>query len=200
MYRSKSVGRSADRVTEKGSALQKDPALIVYQARPLNVGAPPACARQTVLTPKERFFVRNHSGVPQVDVPRYRLTVTGMVQFPLDLSLDELRATFPEAQVTATLQCAGHRRKELAALQPIPGEIPWGADAMSTTIWRGVPLREVCWLLETSVHKIGDVRQHNFSCLSSCLHEERLLPRRSRTGKFLLLKHSCISLGNQAEG
>src|SRR5437588_704570 len=32
------------------------------------------------------------------------------------------------------------------------------------------------------------------------LHEERLLPRRSRTGKCLLIKHSCISLGNQAEG
>jgi sulfite oxidase len=130
-------------VTEKGSALQKNPALIVYQVHPWNVGAPPACVRQTFLTPKERFFVRNHSGVPQVDVHRYRLTVTGMVQFPLDLSLDELRATFPEAQVMATLQCAGHRRKELAALRPIPGEIPWGADAMSTAIWRGVPLREV---------------------------------------------------------
>src|SRR2546425_8901649 len=66
-----------------------------------------------------------------------------MVQFPLDLSLDELRATFHEAQVMATLQCAGHRRKELAALRPIPGEIPWSADAMGTAIWRGVPLREV---------------------------------------------------------
>ncbi len=143
MHRSKPIGSPADRVTEKLSALQKDPALIVYQAHPLNVGTPPACVRQMFLTPKERFFVRNHSGVPQVDVQRYRLSVTGMVQSPLHLSLDELRATFPEAQVIATLQCAGHRRKELAALRPIPGEIPWGADATSTAIWCGVPLREV---------------------------------------------------------
>jgi sulfite oxidase len=57
-------------------------------------------------------------------VQRYRLSVTGMVQSPLHLSLEELRAAFPEAQVMATLQCAGHRRKELAALRPIPGEIP----------------------------------------------------------------------------
>jgi sulfite oxidase len=66
-----------------------------------------------------------------------------MVHSPFDLSLEELRAAFPVATVMATLQCAGHRRKELAALRPIPGEIPWGAETMSTAIWRGVPLREV---------------------------------------------------------
>src|SRR5579863_3355205 len=143
MHRSKHISSPADRVTEKKSVLQKNPAMIVYQETPLNVGAPPECAHQTFLTPKERFFVRNHGSVPQVDVQRYRLTVTGMVQSPLDLSLDELRAMFPEAQIMATLQCAGHRRKELTALQPIPGEIPWGADAISTATWRGIALREV---------------------------------------------------------
>jgi sulfite oxidase len=115
MQRRKPLGPLADRVTEKVSSIHKDPAMIVYQEHPCNVGAPPACVRQTFLTPKERFFVRNHSCVPEVDVQRYRLSVTGMVQSPLDLSLNELRATFPEAQVMATLQCAGHRRKELAA-------------------------------------------------------------------------------------
>ncbi len=143
MQRSKLVGPPTDRVTEKVSSIHKDPAMIVYQEHPWNVGAPPECVRQTFLTPKERFFVRNHSCVPEVDVQRYRLSLTGMVQSPLDLSLDELRATFPVATVMATLQCAGHRRKELAALQPIPGEIPWGAETMSTAVWRGVPLREV---------------------------------------------------------
>jgi sulfite oxidase len=143
MRRSKSLGPPADRVTEKVSSIYKDPAMIVYQKHPWNIGAPPVCVRQTFLTPKERFFVRNHRCVPEVDLRRYRLSVTGMVQSPFDLSLDELRAAFPDAQVIATLQCAGHRRKELAALQPITDEIPWGADTMSTAIWRGVPLREV---------------------------------------------------------
>jgi sulfite oxidase len=143
MQRSKPVGSLADRVTNKVSSIQKDPAMIVYQEHPWNVGAPPECVRQTFLTPIQRFFVRNHSGVPEVDVQRYRLSVTGMVQSPIHFSLDELRAAFPQAQVMATLQCAGHRRKELAALRPIPGEIPWSADAIGTTIWCGVPLREV---------------------------------------------------------
>jgi DMSO/TMAO reductase YedYZ molybdopterin-dependent catalytic subunit len=57
--------------------------MIVYQEHPWNVGAPAQYVRQTFLTPQERFFVRNHSSVPEVDVHRYRLSVTGMVQFPL---------------------------------------------------------------------------------------------------------------------
>jgi sulfite oxidase len=143
MQRSKPAGSLADRVTEQVSSIQKDPAMIVHQTHPWNIGAPPVCVRQTFFTPKERFFVRNHSSVPEVDLEHYRLSVTGMVQFPLDLSLDELRATFPVSTVIATLQCAGHRRKELAEFQPIPGEIPWGAETMSTAVWRGVALREV---------------------------------------------------------
>jgi len=62
---------------------------------------------------------------------------------PADRVSEKGSALFPAAQVMATLQCAGHRRNELSALQPIPGKIPWGADATSTAIWRGVPLREV---------------------------------------------------------
>jgi sulfite oxidase len=43
----------------------------------------------------------------------------------------------------ATLQCAGHRRDELAAFRPIPEEIPWGAETIGNAVWRGVALREV---------------------------------------------------------
>jgi DMSO/TMAO reductase YedYZ molybdopterin-dependent catalytic subunit len=97
MHRSKHISPHASRVSERGSASQKDPALIVYEEHPLNVGTPPACAPQTFLTPTERFFVRNHGSVPHVDVQHYRLAVTGMAQSPLNLSLDELRTMFPEA-------------------------------------------------------------------------------------------------------
>jgi sulfite oxidase len=34
--------------------------------------------------------------------------------------------------VTATLECAGNRRDERLALAPIPDELPWSADAIST--------------------------------------------------------------------
>src|SRR5260370_42203117 len=70
------------------------------------------------------------------------MAVTGQVLFPLALSLDELRMHFPLSTIIATLQCAGHRRDELAAMQPIPGEIPWGAEALGNAVWRGGALRE----------------------------------------------------------
>jgi DMSO/TMAO reductase YedYZ molybdopterin-dependent catalytic subunit len=125
------------------ACLDQHPGMRVHQTDPLNVGAPLELLRQAFVTPQDCFFVRNHGAVPHVDVHRYRLIVTGRVQVPLELSLDELRAHFPASIVMATLQCAGHRRDELAAFRPIPGEIPWGAETIGNAVWRGVALREV---------------------------------------------------------
>ena len=125
------------------TALDQHPEMCVHQTSPLNVGAPLELIRQSFITQQEYFFMCNHGAVPQVNVQRYRLAVTGQVQVPLTLSLDELRAHFPASTVVATLQCAGHRRNELAAIQPIPGEIPWGAETIGNAVWQGVALREV---------------------------------------------------------
>src|SRR5690606_5247638 len=43
----------------------------------------------------------------------------------------------------ATLACAGLRRAELEAWQPIPGELPWGSEPISTGRWSGIPLGRV---------------------------------------------------------
>jgi sulfite oxidase len=95
------------------------------------------------LTPRDRFYVRTHGSIPEVDPTSYRLLITGQVQQPLELSLDDLRSLAPAHTVTATLECAGNRRDELTAVKPIPGEVPWKAGVIGTAQWRGVPLREV---------------------------------------------------------
>ncbi len=61
---------------------------------------------------------------------------------PLSLSLEDL-GRLPRSSVTATLQCAGNRRLEMMAYQPIKNELPWGTEAVSNAEWSGVPLREV---------------------------------------------------------
>jgi sulfite oxidase len=129
--------------SRKHTARDQHPGMLVRQEHPLNLGAPLELIRQAFVTPQDCFFVRNHGATPQVNVHRYRLSVTGWVQVPLALSLDELRAHFPASTMMATLQCAGHRRDELAAVGPIPGEIPWGAETIGNAVWRGVALREV---------------------------------------------------------
>jgi sulfite oxidase len=130
-------------VARKNSSHIQHPGMHVYQCYPLNVGAPLELIRQAFVTPEEYFFVRSHGVVPHLHARSYRLTVTGQVQTPLELSLDDLRKRFPVSTVMAMLQCAGHRRDELAAVAPIPGEIIWGAETIGNAVWRGVALREV---------------------------------------------------------
>src|SRR5215510_4966195 len=42
-------------------------------------------------TPRDQFYTVQHYGHPEVDAARYRLKVSGLVERPLSLSLDELR-------------------------------------------------------------------------------------------------------------
>jgi sulfite oxidase len=118
----------------------KDPSLEVLSAEPFNAQPPLGRLLAGPVTPLELFFVRTHAPIPRVDEETYRLEVGGMVERPLRLRLADLRANFPEVEVTATLQCAGNRREELIRVRPIPGEVPWGASAIGNAVWRGVSL------------------------------------------------------------
>jgi len=121
----------------------KHAAFIVRSPEPLNGGPPLDLLHQSELTPLDLFFVRNHGSVPVVDPSAYRLVVGGMVEQALTLTLADLQNHFVRVTVTATLECAGNRRDELIAVEAIPGELPWGAEAIGNAEWSGVPLRDV---------------------------------------------------------
>src|SRR2546428_14077412 len=105
----------------------KDPSMVVRSAEPYNAGPPLESLRASLLTPVPLFFVRNHGTVPLVDAAVYRLTVTGLVDHELQLSLAALQREFTPSTVTSTIQSAGNRRRELNAGRSIEGEIPWDA-------------------------------------------------------------------------
>lgn len=119
------------------------PALTVYLEDPPNAGTPRESLIRDFLTPTPLFYLRSHAPTPAVDAASYVLRVAGEVGTPLALSLPELLARFPRVEIAATLQCAGHRRLELHRLSPIPDELLWGPDAISTALWSGVRLRDV---------------------------------------------------------
>ena len=121
----------------------KHSAFLIHSSDPLNGGPPLELLAQSELTPHDLFFVRNHGNIPAVDPADYRLLIDGMVDQPLAFSLAELQHDFVRATVTATLECAGNRRDELAKVASIPGELPWGAEAISNAEWQGVPLRNL---------------------------------------------------------
>lgn len=122
---------------------EKHPAFIIRSADPFNGGPPPDLMIRESITPAELFFVRNHGAVPEIDAAAFRLSVRGLVERPLSLSLDDLRRLFPEQTVAATLQCAGNRRREMLSVADIPNEVPWDLEAISHAEWTGVRLRDV---------------------------------------------------------
>ena len=80
------------------------------------------------LTHRDKFFTTQHHGHPEIDGAAFRLQVSGMVDRPLTLSLDDLRRMKP-VDVVSGFECSGNRR-------PLQG-------LCSNGRFTGVPLRAV---------------------------------------------------------
>lgn len=93
------------------------------------------------VTPVESFFIRSHGNTPMLDGGSFRLTVEGMVEKPLTLSLADLHQ-LPQVEVAATLTCAGNRRSEHSRVKPIKG-VQWKEGAIGNAKWRGVRLSQL---------------------------------------------------------
>ncbi|MBI2873009.1 MAG: sulfite oxidase [Chloroflexi bacterium] len=122
---------------------RKRESLMVHPGLAWNAEPPAGELRQHLVTPTDLFFVRNHGGVPDVDLASYSLAVGGAVKRELHLSMAQVRDRFPRVELCATLECAGNRRRELAEIRPTPGEVLWDQGAIGTALWRGVLLRDV---------------------------------------------------------
>ncbi|MBY0526947.1 MAG: molybdopterin-dependent oxidoreductase [Gemmataceae bacterium] len=90
------------------------------------------------LTPNDAFYVRWHLQlVPTaVDLRTYRLRVSGEVERPLELSLDDLRRR-ESVSIVAVNQCSGNSRS--LSTPQVPGA-QWQNGAMGNARWTGVPL------------------------------------------------------------
>ena len=122
----------------------KSSSMLVHSEEPWNAETPRELLAEAPVTGLDRFYVRNHGPVPELDADGWRLRVEGLVDEPLELGLAQLRdGRFPEHKVTATLQCAGNRRSGLIEVREIPGEEPWGPGATGTAVWTGVRLSDV---------------------------------------------------------
>jgi DMSO/TMAO reductase YedYZ molybdopterin-dependent catalytic subunit len=114
-------------------ALAQGETLVPFTDAPPTFPAPGPVNRQydvrTIdgpFTPADKFFTTQHYGHPAVDPTTYRLKVSGLVNRPLSLSLDELRR-LGSAELIFGFECSGNRR-------PLQG-------LCSNGRWTGVPLR-----------------------------------------------------------
>lgn len=107
-------------------------------AEPLNI-EPPISALDAPITPTHVFFTRNNGTVPELE-PGWTVSVAGLVNRPLSLTVDALRARFPTVEVVSVMECAGNNR---AAISPAVEGLPWGAGAVGCARWTGVRLADV---------------------------------------------------------
>jgi len=101
-----------------------------------NHGMPLEALREPI-TPVGLHYLLIHYDIPAVDPETWRLDVDGLVERPLELGLEELRAR-PRIEVVSTMECAGNGR---AKLDPRPISQPWLLEAVGTGRWAGVSLR-----------------------------------------------------------
>ncbi|MGW9122490.1 sulfite oxidase [Streptomyces sp. NPDC055663] len=118
----------------------------VFTVRGTNAETNFAALRRTgLLTPADRFFVRNHTVTPRIDAAAWRLTVwgSGLTGPAVEFTYDELRA-LPAVTRTAFVECAGNARSFYATQQnqQVSGTA-WTLGAIGTARWRGARLSDV---------------------------------------------------------
>ena len=99
----------------------------------------PAEALRYDVTPTGLHYVLTHYDIPFADPATWTLSVGGLVERPLTLSLADL-AAMTQHTVRVTLECAGNGR---AADVPRPISQPWLDGAVGTADWSGVPLSDL---------------------------------------------------------
>ena len=79
------------------------------------------------ITPNEQFFTIAHYNKPVLDATTWRLQIGGLVQQPMVLTLDDIKAR-PRREVTFTLECSGNHG------------LPFFSGGIGNAIWAGTPL------------------------------------------------------------
>lgn len=125
----------------------RSPGLQILSQRPFNAQSPEGIMDEFI-TPNDLFFVRNHMPVPDLrNRPDFCAQVEGDGVVPHCYTVDELRRGFPEHTITATIECGGNRRREMANRYSAGDKgvkgLAWDGGAIGNATWTGVYLRDV---------------------------------------------------------
>jgi DMSO/TMAO reductase YedYZ molybdopterin-dependent catalytic subunit len=116
--------------------------MIVQRTSPPWLETPFEVFDKGVFTPNNQHYVSWHwADFPnEVDVDKFRLTVRGLVNQTLSLSLQDILHGLPRFEIAAINQCAGASR---IAMQPRVAGAQWDKGAMGNALWSGVRLKDV---------------------------------------------------------
>ena len=124
---------------ENGPLAGKD-GLTLLNDRPVNAETPPHLLDDAI-TPTARHFIRNNGIPPEdVDPAAWTLTVDGLVDKPMTLSIADLKSKFDVVTMALTIECGGNGR---AFFNPPAKGNQWTYGAVACSNWTGVRLKDV---------------------------------------------------------
>lgn len=117
------------------------------------------------VTPVDQFFSVGHYHAPKVSPESWRLKVEGLVDKPIELSLDQIKSR-PKRELTATLECSGNGAG--ANFMGAIGNARWAGTSLSALLKEcGVQPQAVeaaFWGADSGKEKIRDTEyEQNFA-------------------------------------
>ncbi|OBZ85839.1 Nitrate reductase [NADH] 1 [Choanephora cucurbitarum] len=129
--------------TTPDAHVSRDPRLIRLTGKhPLNAEPPvKSLIESGFITSNSLHVVRNHGPVPLNDSNTHVISIGGLVNHPVMITMSQL-LELPSVTLPVTICCAGNRRKEQNMIKPSIG-FSWGPAGVGTAYWTGVYLRDV---------------------------------------------------------
>ncbi len=127
-------------LAEGDSTIAGKNGLTLLNDRPLNAETP-AHFLDDDITPTARHFIRNN-GLPPTDMnaASWKLTIDGLVDTPLTLSIDDLKKDFEVIELALQIECGGNGR---SFFEPGAKGNQWSTGAVACSKWTGVRLADV---------------------------------------------------------
>lgn len=126
---------------ETGPTLEeKYPGLEILSPEPENAQAAQRETYTDYITPREQHYIRNHYPSPEIDEEEWTISLTGMVDSEVELSMEEIKHSYQTDSVTHTMQCSGNGR---SYFDPQVGGNQWSFGAVGNTVWTGTPVSDI---------------------------------------------------------
>ena len=139
-HRNMPSGFIPEALAAKGMTIAGKDGLTVLNDRPVNAETP-AHLLDDEVTPTARHFIRNNGIPPDSTDPKgWKLTVGGLVDNPMALSIDHLRNKFEVVTHRLTLECGGNGR---GFFDPPARGNQWTLGAVACAEWTGVRYADV---------------------------------------------------------
>jgi DMSO/TMAO reductase YedYZ molybdopterin-dependent catalytic subunit len=125
---------------EQPSLAERYPGLEILSPEPENAQAAARATYGDYITPREEHYIRNHYPTPDIEESEWTVSLTGLVDSEVELSMEEIKHSFATQSVTHTMQCAGNGR---SYFDPQVGGNQWTFGAVGNTVWTGTPVSDI---------------------------------------------------------